>query len=71
VTDLISGPSIKTDTSSRQGGNGYGSAMQSPKAKHDLPFKRRTMSIAVTGEKKPSYLNREGLDSLQGDGKSV
>jgi hypothetical protein len=29
------------------------------------------MSIAVAGEKKPSYLNREGLDSLQGDGKSV
>lgn len=29
------------------------------------------MSIAVAGEKKPSYLNREGLDSLQGDNKSV
>ena len=39
--------------------------------KNDLPFKRRTLSIAVAGERKPSYLNQEGLDSLQGDRKSV
>lgn len=54
VNDLISGPSILTDTSSRRGN---GSSLLSPKVKNDLPFKRRTLSIAVASDKKASYLN--------------
>lgn len=64
MNDLLSGKTSKTDASSMNQENQEVSP-RVVKPKNDLPFKRRTLSIA--GHEKRGYLNDKNLDSLQGD----